>query len=280
MKYISYIFLVVILFSCTENSNVPEKEKLKPALIIAVENSDGLLNSEYDSYIQQYNDEFKQIFSDLFGIDNNDIHGKSLNDIIEIYGEEWQINSIVEASQSKYDTIITLTDEEVDFADFVNISKELSESGYFIDLVFCLHGYETGILFGYDDINISEFVNIIDKNNIHIRSLYQTCCYAKHHLDDWESIGVKAVNGASGENVITMFSPQYFMQNWTNGDNFEHSVMKAKEMEIEKLRSFETIIPEISLLTDFVSLDGSEQFFSGKDVKLKWHEFLNAPDLP
>jgi prolipoprotein diacylglyceryltransferase len=67
-----------------------------------------------------------------------------------------------------------------------------------------------------------------------------------------------------------MFSPIYFLNNWTGGMTYHDAVLAAFNGEIEKLKSYQSILPIItSLLTPDV-IAGSTQEFGGTDSLWLW----------
>jgi hypothetical protein len=89
-------------------------------------------------------------------------------------------------------------------------------------------------------------------------------------IDDWARIGVTAVNGASGTNAIVMFSPIYFIQNWTGGSSFADAVLSAYEMEKAKLKSYSNTVPEFAIFINDSNLASSMQITGGCDNLLGW----------
>lgn len=281
MKFLCIVLpIVFILFSCSENSNEPAKINNQynenAALVILVENNDGLLweASEYEEYI----DLFKPVFSDIFSIPIKSMDGMDLNEIIEVYGEEWQINAITKAGEDYYGTIVSLSDDALTENNLLKKLKQLSEEGKTIDMVFCLHGdYNSFYLTNDHSVDVQNFCNVLTSNNVHIRSLYQTCCHSYHNMYKWEKYGINAVTSLSGYNSISIFSPQYFVENWVGGMNFESAVHKAYEQELETIKNIEVSDQFLkSVLLSLISddnLDGSQHICGGKNKKLDWNEF-------
>lgn len=276
--YILCLILLSISFGCSDDSNPTNNfytESGKKALIIAVENNDGLLSGDFAYAFEFYKPQMLEIFSDIFGIEKSKMAGLSLNSIIETYGEPWQINDIINHTNSKYDTIIAFRNEQVTEANLKNNLYKLTIENYTIDMVFCLHGSETNIsMYNFQNLNISNFTKYIYENKIRLRALYQTCCYAGLALNDWGSSGVYAINGAIGKNMITLFSPGYFIDEWVSGASFDNSVKNAFSRDIQKIKTYSNLVPiDQYLLTD-KNISESKQYNAGKDISIRFSDLL------
>ena len=96
---------------------------------------------------------------------------------------------------------------------------------------FFLHGSSQSICFYYKSYSIVDFTSRLKENNIHIRSLYQTCCFGSEMINDWEAIDILSVNGSYRENSLSIFSPVFFNDNWINGLTYQDAVQNAYQME-------------------------------------------------
>ena len=141
--HILYVLAGLILLGCTDETNSPVLPEYKDTALIAqiilVENNDGLIGGIYEQGFNTYHQQTLQVLSDIFGVPVAEMQNMPLNDIIEKYGEEWQINSIKEAGLAYYDTIITCRNNYCTESNFKTILQDLTRNGYIIDLVFCLH---------------------------------------------------------------------------------------------------------------------------------------------
>lgn len=276
IKFI-FIFLTIcfVVFSCKDNTSNPINEKTlyqdsgKKALVIIVENKDLIAFSD-DNMFKSYKSIILPVLSDLFGVPADSIKNLTLTEIVEKYGEPWQLNQIADASQNYYNKIIKLSDETATTTCFLDSLKMLNSEGYTIDVVLNLHGSQTSLVFTDTDIDLGSLTQKIHSNGIEIRALYQTACYGKYGLNFWNNIGLYGVNGADGLNKITMFSAAYFIQEWTSGKTYEDAVYSAYNMEIQKLRTYNNILPvDVYFLTQ-ETLINSQQRISGRDPKILW----------
>jgi hypothetical protein len=86
----------------------------------------------------------------------------SLNQIIENYGEPWQISQIKNYAGSHYDTIVTLRNEDATENNLKSYLEKFAASNLTIDIVFCLHGSENVISFyNHETCNIVDFSNYV-----------------------------------------------------------------------------------------------------------------------
>ena len=276
---ILYILLITtisqLFFSCMENSTSPVNDKItyldsgKKALVIAVENKD-LIAFTDENLFNSYKSIILPLLSDVFSVPQDSMKELTLAEIIEKYGEDWQLVQIAAAGMGYYDKIIKLTDETATTTGFIDSLKILNNEGYTIDVVLDLHASNTSLVFTDKEIDFGSLTQRIKSNGISIRALYQTACYGKYSLSFWNDIGLFAVNGAEDLNKITLFSPAYFVQEWTAGKNYEDAVFSAYNLEIEKMRTYNNILPvDIYFLTQ-ETLMNSLQRVSGRDTKILW----------
>ena len=271
-----YITILLVLFSCSENNNpIVYNTQGKTALIIVVENNDGLLSSANDAVYQFYRTQLLSIFSELFQISEAELWNKSINEIIETYGEDWQLNEIKKHAIGRYDTIIAFQDETANLSNLKRSLLELSQNMFTIDMVFCLHGSpKVFVLNNHEYCDINEFAGFIKNQQIKLRILYQTCCDAGQAIDKWTSSGLYAVNGAVGTNYITLFSPGYFMEEWVNGKNFEEAVKNSFNRDIEKIRSYNDRVPVNTYILTESNIKNSMSVFGGRDKRIR---HINIP---
>lgn len=276
LNLFAIISIIALMASC-ENNEAPTVESYKPnpkpALVIAVENNDGLLTGDYASVFQMYKSIVLPVLSDVFQVPIDSMKDMSLNDIIETFGEEWQLNEIAKAGNGYYQKIVKLSDESASKSNFEQTLKSLSDDGYDIDMVWCLHGNSSAFSLNDGLVEITDLTAFLKQNDIKIRALYQTCCYASKTFLWWNNYGIEAINGAEGLNSITMFSPAYFIKEWTSGKPFDQAVQSAYNMEIEKLKSYNSQLPVMSYVLTPSTLADSKQYISGKRAGLLWNKF-------
>lgn len=275
MKKYLLMLLFLLVLSCSDSDNPLENQYItdKPvALIVVVENLDGLEGSYLEAGYELYKEDAMPIFSDMFDVSIDSIDDLSLNEIIEIYGEKWQIEGICAEAENNYDEIRSLTDNQATEENLKNNLLDLKNNGYAIDMVFCLHGSEYEFCLYDKDIVVQNFADFLNNNQINIRMLYQTCCYGAYTISDWEEAGIYAVNGASGYNQMTLFSPAYFLKNWISGMSYEEAVFRAYEEEIAKIESYSSVLP----ILNFINIEddeGSIQNIGGQNPSILFSQF-------
>lgn len=275
MKKYIYIIILIFAFSCSDSDNPVGNQYITDqpvALIVVVENLDGLEGSYLEAGYEIYKEDVIPIFSDMFNVPQDSINDLSLNDIIEIYGEKWQIDEISSYAENYYNEVHTFTDNHATEQNLKDILIQLNSAGYAIDMVFCLHGSEYEFCLYDKDVVVQNFADFLNINQINIRSLYQTCCYGAFTISDWEDAGIYAVNGASGYNQMTLFSPKYFLENWINGMSYEEAVFRAYEEEIAKIESYSNMLP----ILDYINIEddeGSVQNIGGSNPEILWNQF-------
>ncbi len=273
------IIFSLLAFACSENSSPVRNEYSdtgKSALLIFVENNDGLINSEFEFAFQFYKEPLLEIFAELYGIPKTDMQGMNLNDIIETYGEVWQINHIKKFAEGHYDTILAFRNESATYRNMIAQLTNLNAESYTIDMVFCLHGNEKFVAFYDDYCYIDAFASFAVTNKLNLRMLYQTCCYAGKALSKWERSGLLAVNGAIGLNNITLFSPGFFMEEWVNGATFENAVHDAFDRDIAEIISYNNRVPVVQYILTKENLSASKQYVAGADKRIRIKNYLNV----
>ncbi|MBN1799670.1 MAG: hypothetical protein JW822_13930 [Spirochaetales bacterium] len=241
------------------------KEKV---LVIVIENNDSLGETLEDAFAA-FTDECLEIFSDILEIDADDMDGMDLVDIVDTYFEDWQIAELTAIAHNHYDHIISFTDEQATGVNFLNTLRSYNTEDYVIDVIFNLHGSQTGNVSFFDAPYAAADINdVLIAEGIMIRALYQTCCHGSTMIDEWEAGGIIAVNGANNVNSLVIFSPLYFLENWIAGDNYQTAVTTATAQEITKIKSYTHILPFINMLFTQEVLDNSTQQVGGSNPQL------------
>ena len=88
----------------------------------------------------------------------------------------------------------------------------------------------------------------------------------------WQSIGIDAVCGAEGSNVLTIFSPAYFIEEWTSGKSFDAAVQAAQQREITTLRSYNNKVPTEAFFLNSTNLQNSKQSMGGSNSNILWKQ--------
>lgn len=271
--------LALALFSgCNkENPASPSYTKTgQEALLIVVENNnsiDPLMSTGYT----YFHSEIKTILSDVFQIRPQDIPDNlSLDEVIDEFGEDWQIGELIETAKPFYSKTVSLTDNDATVMAVLDSLTMLCRNGYTVDMIFNLHGGlnifngGTSVWFSDQSYNLDAFVDSLIRRSVCPRALYQTCCYGSYMIESWERAGITAVNGASELNTFSMFSPIYFLRNWTEGMSFSQAVQTAFDQEYKKIGSYSNVLEEITELLSDENLEGSTQEIGGSDTLLLW----------
>ena len=116
MKIALFIFLICLLIACSDSNTDPiptinYTSEGKAALVMVVENSDRANQQLEDIAFSSYPIETRNVFSRVFDVPVDSLYNKDLNQILDQYGEPWQIEQITKAAKSYYDTICVFTDE-------------------------------------------------------------------------------------------------------------------------------------------------------------------------
>lgn len=268
-KIILFIAILTLLISCKESTNPIKYNYSKvgvPALVMVVENSDNADSQLESIAFTNYKYETLDIFSEIFSVPFDSLLNKDLNQILDQYGEPWQIAEIKKVATPYYQKIVTLTDKTANVANLIDSLKSLSDYGYSIDLLFSLHGSEKNIIFEAGSFSIKNFTEELNKRNIKIRILYQTNCRSAISLNEWGKLGLEACNGTTGNNYLTIFAPINFIKSWVAGTDYKDAVDYAYDMEIETLKSFNYKLPLLDYITSGNYLDGSLPILSGNNI--------------
>ncbi len=269
---------VALFFGCSkENPVSPTYSKTgNEALLIVVENNN-LLESSMETGYSFFRTEMKTIFGDVFEMNPDDIPDSlTLDEVIDQYGEDWQIRKLTETARPFYSKIVSLTDDAATGKAVLDSLTMMSRSGYTVDMIFDLHGGSsffgggTSVLFADQSYDLDDFVDSIKNRSVCPRALYQTCCYGSSMIEAWERAGITAVNGASDQNTFVMFSPIYFLRNWTGGMGFSDAVQTAFDQEYKKIESYKKVLEEIEMLLSDDAVAGSRQEIGGTDTLLLW----------
>lgn len=270
-----WVLALTVCVGCHDNgpsSPLVYVKNGREALLIVVENNNSLAPVN-QAIFNLYREELLRIFAETFGVPEEDMQNMTLSEIVEEYGEAWMVRELEAAAIPYYTRIVTFTDSTATSQNILDTLKTLAAKGFLVDLVFVLHGNPTSVWFTDSVVNIADFTGHIAAEYIPIRALYQTCCYGSFMIDEWEQVGIIAVNGTKGVNNLSLFSPIYFLQKWTSGMTFKDAVESAYHDEITKLRSYNTEIPLIEFMLTSQVLDESSHLFGGQNSSLLWKDF-------
>jgi hypothetical protein len=277
-KHILYLLFIGIIFqfSCKEDSTIISNNQITyldygSKALVLVEENNGIVGFSDENLYSMYKQSIIPVLSEIFTVPDSLLKQLSLKEMIEQFGEPWQIRQIAEAANGYYDKIIVLNNETATLKKFIDTLKSINNK-YTIDLILNLHGSQTSVVFSNGRVGIGILTDEIKASNTKIRAVYQTCCYGKYMIASWRNIDVIAVNGSEDYNILTLFSPAYFISEWTSGKVFEDAVYSAYNMEIQKMKTYNNILPIESYLLTPSNLFNSIQSVSGKNSKLLWKE--------
>lgn len=278
-KLISILTVLLFITSCEEKStqNQDRTEYIsegKAALVMVVENSDRANQQIEDIAFNSYPSETRQIFSEVFEVPIDSLLNKDLNQILDQYGEPWQIAEINKVAQDYYLKTIDLTDQHANAEYLIQQLDLLSKEEYNIDLVFSLHGTSTNIQFVNESVPIKEFTETLSQKNIKVRVLYQTNCKSAKALDNWTNIGVAGCNGTIENNYLTIFAPINFVKSWVGGHSYYDAVQYAYDEEIIALKSYNDVLPILDYITSGNYLSGSYPVISGTYFNITKEDYL------
>ncbi len=283
--------VALVLWNCGNNynpSSVDYAKTGKEALVIVVENND-LLDSMLSLGYAIFRDQLNSIFADVFEVDETEIpDSATLEEVIDRFGEDWQIRELTGAARPYYSRTVRLTDSGATEKALLDSLSSLQNGGFVIDMIFNLHGgYDlwtgrSSVLFADGSRDVSAFTDSLKNRSVSIRALYQTCCYGSFMIPDWERAGITAVNGALDVNSFSIFSPVIFLESWTAGMTFDGAVHAAYDGEIARLSSYRSKLEEIDLLLTSDVLASSTQNTGGSDSLLMWKTVFDpfAPAEP
>ncbi len=256
---------------CLEfNKKIKLHQNQNAALILVIENLNMIGDDRLEWAFLLFHNTAIRLLAEFFQVNESDLRNRSLNEIVDVYGEAWQINEMIHVASSFYQKIIVLTDSMATYSNFVDSLTDLSNDGYTIDTIFNLHGGVDCVCFYDATIWIEDLISCLNQHGIKIRSLYQTCCYGSSMINNWENMGIQAVNGAKSLNHFSIFSPIFFLHDWTAGLNFKDAVECAYQSEIDQWISYNATLPVINdILTENI-LDESFQFIGGRKENCFW----------
>ena len=247
-----------------------------PMALIIVDENMGIVPTEWRYAFELRRDAFVAVFADLFGIPPEDMDSMSLVEIIDVYGEPWQIDEISSIADSHYAKIASFTDSTARFSILVDSLRSFTSQGFIIDMMFVLHSNGSYILF-YDGARyVTAIVESITTISAPVRALYQTCCYSCMAIPTWELCNISAVNGANEVNSYVLISPIWFLKVWTEGMPYDSAVYAAYQKEIDSLSCYETTFPEITYILSEEVRASSAQNIGGRLPGLLWTDFYSA----
>lgn len=256
---------------CLEfNKKIQLHQNQKTALLLVIENVNIIGDDRLELGFLLFHNTAIKLLAEFFQVNESDLRNMSLNEIVDVYGEPWQIDEMIHIASSFYQKVVVLTDSMATFSNFVDSLIDLSNDHYTIDTIFNLHGGINCVCFYDATVFIEEMISCLNQHGLKIRTLYQTCCYGSSMIHDWENMGMYAVNGAKSLNHFSIFSPIYFLHYWTTGLNFKDAVERAYQSEMDQWISYNTTLPVINYLLTEDTLDESRQFVGGWKENCFW----------
>jgi len=243
------------------------------ALIMVVENNNTFGFPEAESLFETRRAVMGSIFSELYEVDPSEFEGLTLIELIDQFGEPWQIEKITEIAEGNYDRIIALTDSTATSVYFLDSLNYLKDNGYSIDIFFNLHGTYISIVFVDGNMPAEYLCGLIVDEDIDVRSVYQCCCYASRHLPEWAETDVQAVCGATDINYYMTFSPIFFFDYWLNEDmTYGEAVRQAFYSEVCTLYTLTDRVPELSMML-LPDIQASSEHVLCGDSTLLWPDW-------
>ncbi|MBI5648396.1 MAG: hypothetical protein HY962_15805 [Ignavibacteriae bacterium] len=275
------LLTVVVLLGCGGDDPVAPREPVVYAcgpagLIAVVENSDGERGSALELAFEMRRPQVLQVLGGILGVDTAAMRGMLLNDILEAYGEPWMIGELEKVAEGRYTSFCALTDGSARSSILLDSIRAMSSRGLAVDLIFDLHSDGPTLLFSDGRAAVADLAAVISRERLGVRALYQTCCHAATAIATWETAGLAAVSGAPGVNNITLYSPIAFLRTWTGGARFSDAVDRAFNIELDTLRHYSTIMPELLWLMSDENLASSRQRCGGLKPELLWVEKLGT----
>ncbi len=249
----------------------PSPIRTQSALVIVSENA-GKMSTVFDYGYNFTQPRSPEEFKEILKIDQDALDTLLLDDILDVYWEDWVITRLRETAYGVYDSIFSFTDETATASILLDHLSYLRTNNYIIDCIFCLGGTDELIYFSDKEMLIDLFVDNLQARKIEIRSLYQTCNYGSRSIAKWQRIGISAVNGSSGINHLSLFSPVYYLQEWLNGFSFSEAVRRAREKEKNLVLDYFEQYPELNYFVNVNwVIEESQHEFGGKTPDLLWH---------
>jgi hypothetical protein len=283
MKKLPILLLILLVIgACTNDGGLtaPKFEystEGKAALVIVVENSKNTNRDFQDIAFTSYKAEMISIFSDIFAVPEDSLANKTLDQILEQYGEPWQLESIRKEASDYYTKIISLTDSTANVPNLIDSLKLLNNLGYTVDMVFSLHGNAFGISFQQGDYPISKFTSELKEAGIKLRILYQTNCYSSYELGKWSDAELEACNGTTGQNLLTIFAPMNFVKAWTAGKSYKEAVEFAYNEELRILGTYNDRLPLLDYIINGNYILGSTPIFMGRNIYVTKDNYRPLP---
>ena len=196
--------------------------------------------------------------------------------IAEDFGEEWIISDVEDKADGHYADYTSLTDDQATFDNFISTIEGYSDDGYLVDVLIDLHGTSGGDILFFDDSYAVAFITEqIQSRSLNVSVVYQTVCYGSDMTDEWDAIGIHAVNGSVGENMYVTFAPGAFMEIWISGTSYDEAVQQARiedmtEMETRLTAAAADNMLMLALLQAFDFEGQSQQIVAGEFPEIGW----------
>jgi hypothetical protein len=249
----------------------PSPIRTQTALVIVSENA-GKMSTVFDYGYNFSQPRLPEVFREILKINPDVLDTLLLGEILDYYWEDWVITRLREIACEKYDSIFCFTDETATAGILLDNLSNLRTHNFTIDCIFCLGGTKELIYFSDKEMLTDLFVDKLKERKIEIRSLYQTGSYGSRSIAKWQRIGIAAINGSSGINHLSLFSPVYFLQEWLDGFSFSEAVQRAREKEKIIVLDYLEQYPELNYFVNVNwVIDESRHEFGGQTPDLLWH---------
>jgi hypothetical protein len=275
---LSFQLLAICLFvieCCTRQPTLPVEPPLtaldsESAVVFVLDDSDYGMGD----YLQQMTNQDSDLInfidsmaSEIIEEPRSTFDTMSLHDIIG-----FGFDKMATVAIKHYSKVLVLKGEKLDVQLFLDTLQCISDEGFLIDLIFCLHGSNNTLVLGHNDtrhsVAIRELTDVLRFGYINVRMLYQTCCSGESMIDEWENTGICAVNGAHAINY-TLTGPYTFFMHWINNVPYSNCVMQGFNADSTIIAGIRSLSPQLQTLFPLKDLlDGSRQGVGGSSPEL------------
>lgn len=231
------------------------------ALVIVVENNNSI-SSEFISMYEQNREIANEFFPFLKDVDDADLEGLALPEIIDEYGEDW-LGEQLAATASEYGEVIVLSDEQSTFSNFSQTLRDLNKQDVTIDILLSLHGGTNSLYFYDESISTETITDTLAQYDLNLGYVYQTLCTSSRTMESWIEIGAQVSNGSAENNNYVILAPEEFLDAVVAGKSFESAVNQGYWKEINYIKLLSVSVPALSSWVDAEHVADSKPIFAG-----------------
>lgn len=265
------LIIIFIVFSWRSINFLVERKYVENLedriLLIVIENNLNLPSEVIEEYEGNKN-LVNIIFSYLFKVDKKNLENKSLIEIFDLYGEDYQASRFKKTAKN-YRKVVILIDEEASYDNFKKVLLNLNNEGKVIDIILSLHGGPNVIGFYNQSIPKNYLVQdedfALNERSLNIGYVYQTLCYGGEDLNIWLDLGAKVASGSRRINHYTAIASEKFLSSWIHGKNYYDAVNDGFDFEVLIWKIVGKVIPNKSFFSvNEKHLEDSEMIFAGE----------------